>query len=86
MSILACNGCGRTKPGPTGDPTDLFPSEHCGDCPLWTCETCGQQCSAQALCSCWLSFDGMALADVKAVFATDGMFNVRPVIDPTGEA
>lgn len=84
--ILACTSCGHTKPAPTGDPTDLFPSEHCGDCPPWICETCGQQCSATALCPCWTSFDGMTLADIKAVFAADGMFTVRPVIDPTGEA
>lgn len=82
--ILACTGCGVTKPGPDGTPTDLFPSAHCGDCPPWTCGDCGRPCSATALCSCWISFDGMALADVKAVFAADGMFNVRPVLDDGG--
>lgn len=72
-AILACKGCGATKPAPDGTPTDLFPSAHCGDC--------GQACSAIALCSCWISFDGIALADIKALFAADGMFNVRPVPD-----
>ncbi|MFB7732799.1 hypothetical protein ACFC08_00065 [Streptomyces sp. NPDC056112] len=76
--ILACKGCGRTKPGPTGDPTDLFPSEHCGDCPPWTCEDCGEACSAASLCSCWVRLDTLPLADVKAVFAADGTFSVDP--------
>lgn len=67
--ILACRGCGRTKPAPTGDPTDLFPSEHCGDCPPWTCETCGNACSAAALCPCWTALDGLPLADIKALLA-----------------
>lgn len=90
ISILACKGCGRTKPGPTGDPTDLFPSEHCGDCPPWECETCGETCSATALCTCWVSLANMSTADVKALFAADASacpdgsaaFNVRPVMEP----
>src|SRR6266496_534340 len=61
--ILACKGCGRTKSEPTGAPDDLFPTEHCGECPPWTCETCGEPCSAASLCSCWLSLEGLALAD-----------------------
>lgn len=67
--ILACLGCGATKPGPDGTPSDLFPSAHCGDCPPWICETCGEQCSAAALCSCWVSLEGMSLADIKATLA-----------------
>lgn len=27
-------------------------------------------------CPCWLSFEGMALADIKAVFAADGTFSI----------
>lgn len=75
-AILACTGCGATKPGPTGDPTDFFPAERCGDCPPWRCKDCGQMCSASDLCPCWISFEGMALADIKAVFAADGTFSV----------
>ena len=82
--ILACKGCAATKPAPDGTPTDLFPSAHCGDCPPWVCGDCGQTCSATTLCPCWISFDGMALADIKAVFAADGMFDVRPVLDDGG--
>lgn len=68
--ILSCAGCGATKPGPSGTPTDIAPSEHCGDCPPWACETCGQLSSARALCGCWTDLGTMALADIKAVFAT----------------
>ncbi|MFJ9012370.1 hypothetical protein [Streptomyces canus] len=75
MTILTCKGCGATKPGPTGNPTDLFPSEHCGDCPPWACETCGETCSAAALCSCWIQLGGMPVADIKALFARDGTFS-----------
>jgi hypothetical protein len=74
--ILACSGCGRTKSDPTGDPSDLYPSEHCGDCPPWTCQTCGEVCSAKELCSCWVSLEDMGLADIKALLATDGTFSV----------
>lgn len=88
MTILACAGCGATKPGPTGTPDDLFPTEHCGDCPPWACDTCGEICSARSLCSCWLTFDGMSLADIKAVFAADAdssepdepVFDIKPQI------
>ncbi|MGP3737944.1 hypothetical protein ACTWJ9_33075 (plasmid) [Streptomyces sp. GDS52] len=76
--ILTCTGCGHTKDAPTGDPTDLFPSEHCGDCPPWTCADCGQICSAQALCGCWIRLDTMAAADIKALFAADGGFHITP--------
>ena len=65
---------------PTGDPTDFFPSERCGDCPPWTCEDCGQTCSAAALCGCWVRLDGLPLADVKALFAADGTFNINPEV------
>lgn len=81
MTILTCKNCRATKPAPTGDPTDVYPSEHCGECPPWACETCGETCSATALCSCWIRFDQMPFADVKAIFAADGMFNITPMGD-----
>ena len=80
--ILACKGCGRTKPEPDGTPSDVFPSEHCGDCPPWTCDGCGKTCSMASPCSCWISLNGMATADIRALFAADGTFNVNPVIEP----
>lgn len=81
--ILACRGCGRTKTEPTGDPADFFPSEHCGDCPPWRCEDCGQMCSAAQKCPCWTDITTMAHADIKALLATDGMFSLSP---PAGGA
>lgn len=70
--ILACKGCGATKPEPTGDPTDLFPSGRCGDCPPWRCGDCGEMCSAASLCPCWTRLDALPMADVKALLAADG--------------
>jgi hypothetical protein len=74
--ILACTGCGATKPSPTGDPTDVCPSAHCGECPPWRCEDCGQMSSAADLCPCWTRLDHMTTADIKALFAADGTFNL----------
>ena len=76
--ILDCEGCGDTKNSLTGDPTDLFPSEHCGNCPPWKCPDCGEMDSAAKKCSCWIDLTTMAHADVKALFAEDGTFNVAP--------
>lgn len=76
--ILACKGCGRTKRMMTGDPTDLFPSGHCSECPPWRCETCGMMDSAAEHCPCWIDLTSMPHADVKALFAADGTFNVAP--------
>lgn len=32
---------------------------------------------------CWQSFGGMTTAEIKAVFAADGTFNVNPEVNPT---
>jgi hypothetical protein len=69
--ILRCKGCGAAKDNPTGDPTDLSPSLHCGECPPWRCGDCGQMCSAADLCPCWVKVDSLPLADIKALFAAD---------------
>jgi hypothetical protein len=69
--ILACRNCGAVKHSLSDDPTDLSPSLHCGECPPWRCEDCGEMCSATALCSCWITLDGLPLADIKALFAND---------------
>lgn len=79
MTILTCLNCRATKPGPTGGPTDFYPSAHCGKCPPWTCDSCGSICSAEDLCSCWTRLDVLPLADVKALFAADGTFNIAPI-------
>lgn len=74
--ILTCTNCRRTMREPNGTPNDLFPSEHCGDCPPWRCEGCGEMSDAENLCSCWISLEGMPLADIKALFAADGTFSI----------
>lgn len=74
--LLTCLNCRATKPGPTGTPTDYFPSSHCGECPPWVCETCGSTTSAANLCACWIRLDTLPLADIKAIFAADGTFNL----------
>lgn len=68
---LICKGCGTTANGPHGSPTDVAPSSHCGNCPPWDCEWCGQLNDMLNPCSCWISLEGMALADIKALFASD---------------
>ncbi len=32
--------------------------------------------------ACWLSLENLALADIKAVFAGDGTFDIRPEVAP----
>lgn len=76
--ILTCRNCGRTKAALSGEPTDLSPSDHCGECPPWRCEDCGEMCSASNKCACWIDLTTMSHADVKALFAQDGTFNVGP--------
>jgi len=83
VTILTCTGCGATKPEPTGAPSDIYPSEHCGECPPWTCTDCGEPCSAAVLCSCWVLLADLPLADIKALFAADGTFNLTPA--PEGD-
>lgn len=65
--MSACRTCGT--PSAPENPTP----EHCGSCPPTVCEDCGETCYWQTgdLCSCWTSLEGMALADLKALFADD---------------
>lgn len=74
--ILDCRGCGQVKDSPDGSFTDHVPSEHCGNCPPWKCPDCGEMDSAARPCSCWIDLTAMPHADVKALFAADGTFNV----------
>ena len=73
-----CLGCGAITPTPDGATPDPTPSEHRGQCPPWRCDDCGEMCSAADLCSCWIRPDQLPLADIKALFAGDGTFNVGP--------
>ena len=71
--VLVCKGCGATQVSvsdPPATPAEMSPSEHCGNCPPWECEWCGEMCSAPPnLCSCWTKIDGLPLADIKALMA-----------------
>jgi len=66
---LTCYGCGATAVGPQGDPTDIAPSSHCGKCPPWVCEDCGESSSSAEPCRCWTSLDGLPFADIKGLLA-----------------
>ncbi|AHH20801.1 hypothetical protein NONO_c60250 [Nocardia nova SH22a] len=70
-----CQGCGRTFHD------DLPERARCGECPPRKCEKCGQMDAPGASCSCWISLEGMALADVKAMFARDGGFELAHDIE-----
>jgi hypothetical protein len=61
--MTACKGCGKVFD------LDIMPPSHCDWCPPWLCEHCGETDSSANPCSCWTSLEGMAPADVKALFA-----------------
>ena len=74
--ILHCVGCGSEII--RNDPSDFpAPILRCGDCPPTRCEVCGEMDAMDRRCSCWVALDGMAPADIKAIFAADGTFNVE---------
>lgn len=77
--MTVCTGCGHDDRVPaTEQPPVASRCRNCGD---WPCETCGgiNNLATGLSCPCWLSFEGMALADIKAVFAADGTFSIDPV-------
>lgn len=73
MSV--CHGCGRFNG--EGNPD----ANHCSDCPPWRCEDCGQMDSAANPCPCWVSLEGMSMADLKATFAQAGLSLTRETKD-----
>jgi hypothetical protein len=68
-AAIFCLGCGV----PAGTAASNPVPSHCGHCPPWTCDDCGQPCSMADPCACWISLDGMALADIKALFAASDL-------------
>lgn len=61
----ACDNCGT-------DLGDHNPgAHHCDSCGDWTCETCGgiNNLATGQSCPCWVTFDGMPLADIKGHLA-----------------
>lgn len=61
-----CLHCGYDA----GDENPPSP-QHCGNCPPWRCDSCGEMSSNSALCSCWTNVADIPLADLKALFADD---------------
>lgn len=74
-----CLNCGAD----VGDDNPPDP-QHCGQCPPWECDQCGEVCSMRALCSCWIDITRMPLADVKALFAADECDGPQLSLDPDG--
>lgn len=70
---LRCLGCGRMESGTLNDPTDIAPSTHCSKCKPWTCEICGEICTIDNLCSCWINLEGLPLADIKGYLAAGNL-------------
>lgn len=70
--MSSCTGCGRHDDADTPD------SVQCHLCPPTVCEDCGgiNHIATDRMCSCWISLEGIPYADVKAIFAGDGTFNV----------
>lgn len=71
QELEGCQGCGHVS---NASPAETPRPAHCGHCPPWVCEYCGEWDSLNGpCCCCWTSLDGMALADLKALFATSDM-------------
>jgi hypothetical protein len=70
--IPACRNCSATRVQ-TGTPDDLLVADHCGKCPPWRCDDCGQMDSHAKPCPCWVSVEGIPLADLKALFAASDL-------------
>lgn len=68
-----CTRCG-TDAGP-----DVPQPSACSNCSAVACATCGD--SDDRICPCWISLEGMARADIKAIL-TRGGFTVDMVGSP----
>lgn len=66
---IHCRGCGE----PQGIWPDIPVPDHCSYCPPWECDGCGQPCSIADPCACWIPLEGMAPADIKAIFAASDL-------------
>jgi hypothetical protein len=67
-----CTACGASSDleGPTPNA--------CTSCPPSICVDCGgvNHLATDRSCVCWVNIEDVSLADVKALFARDGTFNV----------
>jgi hypothetical protein len=62
-----CDNCG--SPLLDGVPVADF----CGHCPPHRCDQCGGMDSMQTPCKCWVDVADIAFADLKGMFARDGL-------------
>ncbi|QSR25538.1 hypothetical protein CFH99_07870 [Nocardioides aromaticivorans] len=60
-AINPCQRCGRDAG------SDNPPVSSCHHCPPVACGDCGEP--DDRTCSCWVSLEGMALADIKGLLA-----------------
>jgi hypothetical protein len=81
-------GCGESREKHNGEqcgPSCISAPSHCGECPPWRCEECGEMDAPPPNhCKCWTTFEGMAPADIRGLFAASGFDTSAPY--PTGES
>jgi hypothetical protein len=65
--MVNCQGCGSQLSD------DLPFATRCGNCPPERCADCGDMDSMESPCKCWISVSDMPLADLKGLFARDGL-------------
>lgn len=75
--VIHCRGC-DTATGARWPETPV--PDHCEECPPWMCDGCEQLCSMSKPCKCWISLEGMAHADIKALFAASDL-GLSPPVD-----
>lgn len=56
----------------------------CYDCPPQICPNCKELGSAKNPCSCTVKLENLALADIKAIFAKDGLSVGKELSDESG--
>ena len=62
-----CDNCGSQLPD--GHPA----ANYCGKCPPHRCNDCGEMDSMQTPCKCWVDVADIPFADLKGMFARDGL-------------
>jgi hypothetical protein len=67
-----CQGCDSSLPD------DLPFAQQCGNCPPKRCADCGGMDSMNSPCKCWVSVSEIPMADLKGLFARDGLSLTLP--------
>jgi hypothetical protein len=67
--VTRCTGCRHDDGKPATEAPPV--TSHCNHCGDWPCETCGgtNNLATDVSCPCWVSFDGLPLADIKGLLA-----------------